>query len=78
MQEDTEAAQAEGEALPEVTPTPAKAGFFSPADKAGAAVEAWYAAHFHAAVVSGRTPITADEKAALVTSVADAVAPTKE
>jgi len=77
---ETEAAKAEGEASPAITPTPAKAGFFSRAEsdveRVIAAVEAWYAAHFHAAAVEGRAPITADDKAALIQHVADAVAPT--
>ncbi|MDE1906888.1 MAG: hypothetical protein KGH75_10625 [Rhodospirillales bacterium] len=84
MTEETASAPAEGEALPTVSPTPAKAGFFSRAEQAAktdaerviAAVERWYAAHFHAAAVEGRAPITADDKAALIQHVADAVAPT--
>lgn len=80
MINETEAAKAEGEASPAITPTPAKAGFFSRAEsdveRVIAAVEAWYAAHFHAAAVEGRAPITADDKAALIQHVADAVAPT--
>ena len=80
MIDETEAAKAEGEASPAVTPTPAKAGFFSRAEndveRVIAAVERWYAAHFHAAAVEGRAPITADDKAALIQHVADAVAPT--
>lgn len=87
MIDETEAAKAEGEASPAITPTPAKAGFFSSAvadvkavegvvERAVAAIERWYAAHFHAAAVEGRAPITADDKAALIQHVADAVAPT--
>ena len=80
MNDENESAQAEGEALPPVTPTPAKAGFFSPADSAVervlAAIERWYADHFHAAALTGRAPLPADDKAALIQHVADAVAPT--
>jgi hypothetical protein len=84
MSIENESAQAEGEASPAITPTPAKAGFFSRAEQAAktdaerviAAVERWYAAHFHAAAVAGRVPITADDKAALIQHVTDAVAPT--
>ncbi|MDE1907136.1 MAG: hypothetical protein KGH75_11880 [Rhodospirillales bacterium] len=80
MIDETEAAKAEGEASPAITPTPAKAGFFSRAEsdveRVIAAIERWYAAHFHAAAVEGRAPITADDKAALIQHVADAVAPT--
>jgi hypothetical protein len=84
MNDDTASALAEGEALPPVSPSPAKAGFFSRAEQAAktdaerviAAIERWYAAHFHAAAVSGRAPITADDKAALLKHVAEAVAPT--
>lgn len=39
------------------------------------AVERWYAKHFHAAAVAGRAPISADDKAALIQHVADALAP---
>ena len=80
MIDETEAAKAEGEASPAITPTPAKAGFFSRAEsdveRVIAAIERWYAAHFHSAAVEGRAPITADDKAALIQHVADAVAPT--
>ncbi|MDE2426908.1 MAG: hypothetical protein KGO96_13490 [Elusimicrobia bacterium] len=84
MTDETASAPAEGEASPAVTPTPAKAGFFSRAEKAVendverviSAIERWYAAHFHAAALEGRAPITADDKAALIQHVADAVAPT--
>jgi hypothetical protein len=82
MNDETNSGQPEGEALPEVS-QPAKTGFFSSAEKTVqtdverviAAVEAWYAAHFHAAALAGRAPITADDKAALIQHVADAVAP---
>lgn len=39
------------------------------------AIERWYERHFHAAALSGRNPLSADDKAALIQSVADAVAP---
>lgn len=54
MQDETESAQAE--AQPRLTPVEA--------------VEAWYAQHFHAAAVSGRAPIPADDYAALKAAVA--------
>ncbi|KZC23543.1 hypothetical protein RHOFW104T7_13150 [Rhodanobacter thiooxydans] len=84
MIEDTTSGKPEGEALPILTPTPPKGGFFSRAESAAesieqravAAIEAWYAKHFHAAAVAGTAPITADDKAALIQHVADAVAPT--
>lgn len=84
MNDETASAPAEGEALPAVPPTPAKAGFFSRAEqvvetdveRAIAAVERWYAAHFHRHAQAGTAPITADDKAALIKHVADAVAPT--
>lgn len=41
-----------------------------------AAVEAWYARHFHRAAVDGRAPISATDKADLVKAVAEAT--TKE
>jgi hypothetical protein len=70
--------------IDEAVSEPPKGGFFSRAEKAietdvervVAAVEAWYSAHFHAAAVAGVTPITADDKAALIQHVTDAVAPT--
>lgn len=76
MNDENESAQAEG------SPTPAKAGFFSRAEKAiasdaervVAAVEAWYAQHFHRATVEGRAPISAEDKAALVKAVTEASA----
>lgn len=62
---------------------PAKAGFFSRAEKAVAAdaqavlnaVENWYALHFHKATLAGRQPISADDKAALVQAVTAAINP---
>jgi hypothetical protein len=79
MNDETASAPAEGEALPDSN----KPSFASWAEKVVqtdverviAAVERWYAAHFHAAAVAGRAPITADDKAALIQHVADAVAP---
>lgn len=67
-------------------PQPAKAGFFSSAEReveslverVEQAIERWYAAHYHAATVAGRAPITTDDKAALVSSVTAVVAPAKE
>lgn len=83
MNDDIKSAQAEGDALPSFSQPP-KGGFFSSAektietdvDRVIAAVERWYAAHFHRAALAGTAPITADEKAALIQHVADAVAPT--
>lgn len=79
MNDDTASAQAEGEALPASIPPP-KGGFFSPveslASRAEAAIERWYAAHFHRHAQAGTAPLSADDKAALIQHVADAVAPT--
>ena len=79
MNDPNASAQAEGEALPKVTPTPPKGGFFSPAEsvleRVLDAIERWYADHFHAAALAGRAPLPADDKAALIQHVADAVAP---
>lgn len=63
---------------------PAKAGFFVRAEKDAdadfkrieAAIEAWYARHFHRAAVEGRAPISATDKADLVKAVTEAT--TKE
>lgn len=60
--------------------TPSKDGFFSRAERDAnsdlkrvlAAIEAWYAAHFHRAVVEGRAPISAADKADLVKAVTEA------
>lgn len=56
-------------------------GFFSRVEKTAeadvkrvvAAIEAWYAKHYHSAAVAGRAPISVDEKAALVEHVTAAV-----
>lgn len=60
----------------EATEAP-KGAFFSPAksqaERVNAAIDEWYAAHFHAAATSGRPPITSDEKAALVEAVTAAI-----
>ncbi|HKJ94269.1 MAG TPA: hypothetical protein VKA32_01415 [Gammaproteobacteria bacterium] len=37
-----------------------------------AAIERWYADHFHRAAINGTQPITADDKAALIAHVSDA------
>jgi hypothetical protein len=87
MIEDTASAPAEGEALP--VPPPSRTASWEGAfpvvpqapdgtsclDRVIAAIERWYERHFHAAAVSGTAPITADDKAALIQHVADAVAP---
>lgn len=75
----------EGKALPEATPrtlAECKASFTSVdrdlvhlRGRVMDAIEVWYAKHFHAAAVAGRTPLSADDKAALQKHVADAVAP---
>lgn len=74
MSDEKQSAQAEG------SPMPAKAGFFSRAEtdveRAIAAVEAWYACHFHRSAVEGRAPISAADKADLVKAVTNAT--TKE
>jgi hypothetical protein len=74
MNDEPVSAQAEGEALPESCEI--KASIHIDAAPVIAAIERWYAAHFHAAALAGRAPITADDKAALIQHVADAVAPT--
>jgi hypothetical protein len=74
MNDEPVSAQAEGEALPESCEI--DASIRVDAEPVIAAIERWYAEHFHAAVLSGRAPITADDKAALIQHVADAVAPT--
>jgi|GEM_PF-4639724 hypothetical protein len=88
MKDDTTSGQPEGEALPvskqikatlqvDTAPLVAAIGELkADAERVIAAVERWYAAHFHAHAVAGTAPITADDKAALIQHVADAVAPT--
>jgi hypothetical protein len=83
MSTEPTSAPAEGEALPVsgkpslVSRVEADAKKVETAvERAVAAVERWYAAHFHAHAVAGTPPITADDKAALIQHVADAVAPT--
>lgn len=68
MKDKDEAAQAEGEAVPAKNLN---------ADRAIAAVERWYAAHFHRAAVHGYAAIPSDDKAALIQHVVAAVS-TKE
>ena len=75
MNDEIESAQAEGEALPAVTPPPANAGFFASVHPVIAAIERWYEAHFHAHAVAGTAPLSANDKAALLQHVTDAVAP---
>jgi hypothetical protein len=65
---------------------PAKAGFFSSAEsrvdalevRLVAAIERWYAAHFHRAALAGVSAISADDKSALVEHVTAAVSPQPE
>jgi hypothetical protein len=60
---------------------PAKAGFFTSAesrvdaleDRLVAAIERWYAKHYHKAALAGVSAISADDKSALVASVTAAV-----
>jgi hypothetical protein len=84
MNDETESGQPEGEALPTSTPPPLppQGGFFSPDDspatRAEAAIERWYAGHYHRAAAEGRAPLSADDKAALIASVREAVAQPKE
>lgn len=87
MNEDTEAgALPEGEALPEHLPPPLPGSAVQLGDQANLngqsavldAIERWYADHFHACAVAGRAPITADDKAALIASVREAVAQPQE
>jgi hypothetical protein len=79
MNDETVSAQAVGEALPVsgVRPvSPYAAALASDFEaSAVAAIERWYAAHFHAAAISGRTPITAEEKASLIAYVTEALTP---
>jgi len=72
MNEDTASAQAEGEALPASLPPPLPV---APHPRAIEAVERWYGAHFHAAAVAGRAPITAEDKASLIAHVSAALTP---
>lgn len=73
MTEETEAGQPEGDVLPDAAPTP-----LSLEQRLRAALDSWYANHFHAAAIAGRAPISADDKDALTKSVLGVVAPTKE
>lgn len=72
MNDETESAQAEGEALPDSLPPPLPSEV---AQRAVAAVERWYADHYHAAAVAGRPPITAEDKASLIAHVSAALTP---
>ena len=75
MTDDTASALAEGEALPAFLKR-AEQAIESIEQRAVAAIERWYAAHFHKAAQAGTAPLSADDKAALIQHVADAVAPT--
>lgn len=75
MIEDTTSAQAEGEALPTSRFKRAEQAAQTDVERVIAAVERWYAAHFHRCAVAGTAPLSADDKAALIQHVADAVAP---
>jgi hypothetical protein len=81
MTDETDSGQPEGEALPVRSFfTRAEQAIETDAERVIAAVERWYATHFHAAALAGVAPLSADDKAALIQHVADAVAPaaTKE
>lgn len=78
MNDETAAGQPEGEALPERFERAAEhaieyadTGLHSVL----AAIERWYAAHFHAAALAGRAPITAEDKASLIQHVTEALTP---
>lgn len=75
MNDETVAAPAEGEALPVSRFKRAEQAIETDVERVIAAVERWYAAHFHKAAQSGTAPLSADDKAALIQHVADAVAP---
>ena len=68
--------------MSEVTQLPPRGGFFSSAksdvEAVIAAVERWYAAHYHKAALAGRAPIPADDKAELVQAVTSAITQVKE
>jgi hypothetical protein len=70
VNKDTASALAEGEALL----TRAEQAVEAALHPALAAIERWYAAHFHRHVRAGTAPLSADDKAALIQHVADAVA----
>lgn len=79
MTDDTVSGQPEGEALPVAKRSrlgEAVNLVTTDAERVLAAVERWYAAHFHRCAAAGTAPLSADDKAALIQHVADAVAPT--
>jgi hypothetical protein len=91
MQNETEAGKPEGKALPEIDTnefvtesrfdhieTEVRTEISSIEQRVRDAIEAWYAKHFHAAAVAGLPTLSADDKAALIQHVAEAVAPTQE
>jgi hypothetical protein len=65
---------------------PAKAGFFTSAEsrvealeeRLEAAIERWYAKHFHRAALAGVSAISAEDKSALVATVTAAVSTNPE
>lgn len=75
MTDETVSGKPEGEALPASRFKRAEQVIVADAERVLAAIERWYAAHFHAAALAGRAPLSADDKAALIQHVADAVAP---
>lgn len=78
MNDETASAQADGEVLhvSQVAAAGARAAVAAyDQQQAIDAIERWYAAHFHAAAVSGRAPITAEEKASLIAHVTEALTP---
>lgn len=50
----------------------------SVAKRVQAAIDRWYAAHFHRAVTTNTQPLPASDKAALHAALADAIQPPKE
>ena len=76
MIDENEAAQAEGEAVPrENAWHRVEDACESVADRAIAAVERWYSAHFHKGQTTGSPVISSDDKAALIASVSAELTP---
>lgn len=75
MSTENESAPAEGEALPFSRLKRAEKAIETDAERVIAAIERWYADHFHRHALAGTAPLSADDKAALIQHVADAVAP---
>lgn len=60
---------------------PPEGGFFVPAkpvaERVNDAIEAWYADHYRRAVLAGRAPISADDKADLTKAITAAIDPSE-